>query len=1090
MLAPGRFPLHSAVANYPSTLPDQTALALYLSGLDTNSYALGGDIKNAGGQAISGVTVSAEGRYSSSLPRRTGVTVASGHYSIGGIKAGDYLVKAAKAGLAFTPASHTLARSFGFVSVDSLYPNGPGTNQLNFTSTSYGFAVAAAELTQYILPTGAGQAIFSLGLTNTGQSPDTLAVTVTSNQWIAAYPASVGPISPGQGTNLTISIQAPADRLFGDLDTANLKIASTSDAAKTTNLLLTTIVGLGPGAWGPRNSSTSQGKILWMDPAFDDIFFFNGTNIFALQRRDTNSDGQFDFEKVTDSVFALGTGPTNGSLLAAWRRGTEDAWVWSGGESPPLRLHVPNKVFTPDKIMNPEAVAIADGAIFMALQDTEGATNFSHVFKVDLASGNFIRLTGPAPVKGFQLPLTTSGGQAAWVFDDGTRDASLNPVDKLQFYDGSAVREADAGSLASPCLSQGILVYTKVVGAIPQIFLYDLRASNAAPVQLSFDASGANREPRTDGQRVAWIHIEQGTNRTIVFNGGLRLSEDPVDQLADLLPARPAFQLQRGQLVWRDVVGELRFFDGRTISTVLAGDFQLPWLADGFVAYLSSKGVLRLDLPAPIDFAGPAPPFRATLTASPGGYLLNWDKTVRATGYNVYLAPDPNLRPDNFASLGGGRRFANVQPPFLVPGLTNQTYYFLITARDGPSEGPPSEAFVYSLWTPVAGLANLQFFSLGVDPTNGARIYAGSRTNLFFTTDGGLTWSAAGDGLSGRQIRAITVGNDRVYAATADGDIFRSADQGATWSEVVDGADIGEPNKSLAVDPRNALTLYAGDFSLPGKTPADSFVIKSIDGGTNWTHLPEIANGEIRAYTLAVDPVNSGTLYAGGTGVPVVKSTDGGVTWSNVSPASGFVYALAIAPENHLTIYAGLVDFAQLSNGFFKTVDGGVSWSAKNSGFPTPAPRINALQTDPLKAGMVHAGTDHGYYFTTNGGEHWRSGIRVIGAASPEYIYALGLTPTGQLVAATAAGLFLLDTRNHLPVEISREIIISGSSSNLVLSWSALFPFVLEETDTLSPAEWKPVSSGIVRDDDRQSLSVLPIERSKFYRLRLSGGAF
>ena len=108
---------------------------------------------------------------------------------------------------------------------------------------------------------------------------------------------------------------------------------------------------------------------------------------------------------------------------------------------------------------------------------------------------------------------------------------------------------------------------------------------------------------------------------------------------------------------------------------------------------------------------------------------------------------------------------------------------------------------------------------------------------------------------------------------------------------VADGGEVGEQNKSLAIDPITPTTLYAGDFKLPNSGGVTS-IIKSVDGGTTWSHLP--SGFDILAYALAIDSVTSGTLYAAGTGTPnLAKSKNGGGTWTSVSPTAGFVYALA-----------------------------------------------------------------------------------------------------------------------------------------------------------------------------------------------------
>ncbi|MBI3610121.1 MAG: carboxypeptidase regulatory-like domain-containing protein [Nitrospirae bacterium] len=254
--------------------------------------------------------------------------------------------------------------------------------------------------------------------------------------------------------------------------------------------------------------------------------------------------------------------------------------------------------------------------------------------------------------------------------------------------------------------------------------------------------------------------------------------------------------------------------------------------------------------------------------------------------------------------------------------------------------------------------------------------------------------------------------------------MLRSLDGGASWTVVATGTDIGEQNKSLAIDPNTPTTIYAGDFSLPTKVIGDSFIIKSTNGGDAWAHAPEAPcfGCEIRAYTIAMDPVISGTLYAGGTGTPnLVKSSDGGANWADVhidAPnVADYVYTIAIDPTNTAILYAG-------TGGAHKSTDGGLTWSRKNSGLPTPLPEINALFVDPADPNSVYAGTSAGVYYSADGGGSWiarGTGLTTAGSS----IYALALTPSRKLIAATGAGLFLLDLPVYSAVVVT--YLISGT---------------------------------------------------------------
>jgi photosystem II stability/assembly factor-like uncharacterized protein len=84
----------------------------------------------------------------------------------------------------------------------------------------------------------------------------------------------------------------------------------------------------------------------------------------------------------------------------------------------------------------------------------------------------------------------------------------------------------------------------------------------------------------------------------------------------------------------------------------------------------------------------------------------------------------------------------------------------------------------------------------------------------------------------------------------------------------------------------------------------------------------------------------------------VYKSTDGGATWSASGTGLTYVYALAVDPIDSNTLYAGT------NGGVFKSTNGGTTWSAVNTGLTT---RI--VYTLAIDSTMLYAGTWYGGVF-------------------------------------------------------------------------------------------------------------------------------
>ena len=215
-----------------------------------------------------------------------------------------------------------------------------------------------------------------------------------------------------------------------------------------------------------------------------------------------------------------------------------------------------------------------------------------------------------------------------------------------------------------------------------------------------------------------------------------------------------------------------------------------------------------------------------------------------------------------------------------------------------------------------------QIYALAIDPTNSNIIYAGG-SGVFKSTNGGASWSQSSIGLGGVYGLVIDPRTPTTLYAAFDG-VSKSTDGGVHWSTTNTGPFNKDPSGNgyvinLAIDPSNTNIIYAS---------GGHRIIKSADGGASWS---EIFDGSRVATfsTLAIDPINSNTIYAGGyaydcCGGVVLKSTNNGGSWSQ-SYLSGSVSVLAIDPTNPNIIYAG-------GNGVFKSTNGGQSWSASNGG--------------------------------------------------------------------------------------------------------------------------------------------------------------
>ncbi len=220
-----------------------------------------------------------------------------------------------------------------------------------------------------------------------------------------------------------------------------------------------------------------------------------------------------------------------------------------------------------------------------------------------------------------------------------------------------------------------------------------------------------------------------------------------------------------------------------------------------------------------------------------------------------------------------------------------------------------------------------------------------------------------------------------VYIGHYNG-ISISMDGGNKWQDIEVGYSFIWVY-ALTIDPTNPQTIYAGT--------ENEGAFKSINGGTIWDTV-NCGLNDWSIYSFAIDPAAPGTIYAGSLGV--VKSTDRGSSWTQLSMNDYPVYSLAIDPSASQTIYAGT------SNGIYQSVNGGVDWTASNLGTTSPFLSIAALAIDPLSTNTIYAaanyGINTGVYKSMDGGNNWSQCgltkndiyILVIDPSTPQTIYA------------------------------------------------------------------------------------------------------
>jgi photosystem II stability/assembly factor-like uncharacterized protein len=183
---------------------------------------------------------------------------------------------------------------------------------------------------------------------------------------------------------------------------------------------------------------------------------------------------------------------------------------------------------------------------------------------------------------------------------------------------------------------------------------------------------------------------------------------------------------------------------------------------------------------------------------------------------------------------------------------------------------------------------------------------------------------------------------------------------------------------------------------------ASNVVWKTTDGGRTWTAIsPDLTRktwepppnvGKYRGtdaakpsqrgvvYTVAPSPLDGRRLWAGTDDGLIHVTTDGGTSWTDVTPPElrerpwSKVSLIEASHFDAGTAYAAINTFRldDLRPHIYRTRDGGRTWTHITAGIPDGG-IVNAVREDPVRRGLLFAGTEQAVYVSFDDGESWQS---------------------------------------------------------------------------------------------------------------------
>ena len=358
--------------------------------------------------------------------------------------------------------------------------------------------------------------------------------------------------------------------------------------------------------------------------------------------------------------------------------------------------------------------------------------------------------------------------------------------------------------------------------------------------------------------------------------------------------------------------------------------------------------------------------FRIMLTRCRVVFLWYWVVLCLACSWG---AAPPERAWTSIGPFGGGSQVVVIDP-------TNPNRLYTITSNSFLYRSEDEGLTWRVIRFPAQQAASAH--ALVINPSNSQEIWIAvssgnaSKQGIYRTSNGGTSWRHL-EGLKGESVfsLALFANDSQVIAAGARDGVHLSRDQGATWNRIspLENKEL-QPIMSLAFDPTNDKTIYAGTPHLPWKTtdggatwrsihrgmiddsdilslivnpkhPSQLFIgacsgiYRSDNSAALWTKLLGITGAGYRTYSVVQDPSNANIIFSG-TRDGLWKSADGGKTWHKTSPH--IVKSIAISPVDSKKVYLATEDA-----GMLRSVDGGETIAAGLDGFADH--RLNSVTT-------------------------------------------------------------------------------------------------------------------------------------------------
>jgi len=295
----------------------------------------------------------------------------------------------------------------------------------------------------------------------------------------------------------------------------------------------------------------------------------------------------------------------------------------------------------------------------------------------------------------------------------------------------------------------------------------------------------------------------------------------------------------------------------------------------------------------------------------------------------------------------------------------------------------------------------------------------------------------------------IAANNNEILIGTfSNGPIYRSTDDGLSWSEIIASPICTEIN-DVEVDPNNSnniITGLLGTYNIGGNYN-DQCLYSTLDGGANWTRKGPAAH----ALCLTPNPSNFNSLYLGTFSQGLFKSNDGFDTFFNLISGNKLIADVIVSSEDTNVVIVSEIDLDLVQTSIKRSIDGGTTFSNVSS------LTVNRLAFNATDNDTVYAATTSGIQVSSDNGVTWTPwqipGENVLSIAYNGSLYAG--TEAGALYKIDGSVTTTISGPWQLPVEIKS---ICKENGHLIVGLNGAEQ---DTTHVLSGSIWMSSDEGV-----------------------------